>query len=133
MKTIFLKNDNIYQLYKAGLLKLIWVIFFSVIIESSQAQNLEKEEYMIATISGSYYNIQVYIDYNPDNIQRRIKAEKDSTGEVILFASTSAALNYIVQKGWLLLYPLPTNEYTKGNEYNFIFRRSKNVKLDAGK
>lgn len=118
------KSQNKTGSFKSVLFKLISLLFLVICINTAYSQNSDREEYMIATISGSFYNIEIFIDYNPDNKEKRPKVEIDSSGKPILFVSKSAALNYIAKQGWLLLYPIKDTQYPINSGDIFIFRRN---------
>jgi hypothetical protein len=121
---LFEKSQNKAGIFKSVSFKLIMLFLFISGFSKSYAQNSDREEYMIATISGSFYNIKLFIDYNPDNIEKKPKVEKDSSGNPILFASKSAALNYIAKQGWLILHPISDNQFPGNNGDAFIFKRN---------
>jgi hypothetical protein len=91
------------------------------------AQDAEKEEYLIARTKGFGDSYVLYLDYSNYTIKENYPLDEpinDSLGKTMKFRSESAALNYIATLSWTMFAVLPSNSQGIGNvTTKYIFKR----------
>jgi len=132
MKTIYTASQRHFifpgkKIFQPSLQK--WLILFLCCISfaGSNAQNIKKEEYLIArTVERAFKSRIVYIDYSNATGRENFSPDEplyDSTGKTIRFNTESAVLNYLGEQGWILVSLAPINAQNTYGETKYIFRR----------
>lgn len=103
------------------------LLLFTICTISSNAQNTEKEEYLIARTKGFGDSYVLYLDYSNYTVKENYPLDEpinDSLGKTMKFRSESAALNYVASLSWTMFAVLPSNSQGLVNvTTKYIFKR----------
>lgn len=105
------------------------LLFISIMVTGANAQNTNKEEYLIArTMAKGFGNTYylLYLDYSNANAKDYIDpsdAVYDSSGHTIKFKLESGALNYLANQSWIMVSVIPVLSQGSSIETKYIFKR----------